>query len=43
MKTPQVMTSKVTVRMTDKQLKTLRKQAKQHNMNVAEYVRASVL
>jgi predicted DNA binding CopG/RHH family protein len=40
---PTAMHTKITVRMTDKQLKSLQKTAKQHNMNVAEYVRACVL
>jgi predicted DNA binding CopG/RHH family protein len=40
---PTAMHSKVTVRLTERQLKTLQKTAKQHKMNVAEYVRACII
>ena len=37
------MHAKVSVRLNDKQLKTVQKAAKQHKMNVAEYIRACIL
>lgn len=44
MKTPPpAMHNKITVRLNDKQLKSLQKNAKQHKMNMAEYIRACVL
>jgi predicted DNA binding CopG/RHH family protein len=41
--TTQTMQHKTTVRFTDKQLKIVKKAAKAHNMNVAEYIRACIL
>lgn len=40
---PAPMRTKVTVRLNEKQLKTVQKAAKQNKMNVAEYVRACIL
>ena len=36
-------TSKISVRLNDKQLKTVQKAAKANKMNLAEYVRACIL
>jgi hypothetical protein len=40
---PTPMHNKISVRLNDKQLKSLQKNAKQHKMNIAEYIRACVL
>jgi hypothetical protein len=43
MKTTDVYTSKASVRLTEKQMKVLKKNAKTNKMNVAEYIRACIL
>jgi predicted DNA binding CopG/RHH family protein len=42
-KQPLPMNTKISVRLNDKQLKTVQKAAKAHKMNLAEYVRACIL
>lgn len=42
-KQPTPMNTKISVRLNDKQLKTVQKAAKAHKMNLAEYVRACIL
>jgi hypothetical protein len=43
MKTAEVYTKKVSARLTEKQYKTMVKNAKASKMNLAEYVRACIL